>query len=100
MIKLFQDVAKIIQPILKFASVIGLRNIKKMLEMIHHLASEQAENLNSDSEHIRKVSHKISRLSEEAWLLRNAILQDFTEKKYLLEQENWERFQNILKAES
>lgn len=97
--KLIGDVSKILQPVLKFTSAIGLRHLKALLL---HLLSEIEPLKDSDQlshEEIHLCAENLSLCNEEIWKLRVLVCREFSEEKYATFKENRELFQRALKRD-
>ncbi len=99
-IKLLGDVSKILQPIIKFTSAIGVRHMNALLvHMQLKINSLQDPTIFSDDE-IRSLASNLSLCNEELWKLRNIVLREFTEESYAHIKENRDHFQQALKGQS
>lgn len=98
--KLLGDVSKILQPIIKFTSAIGIRHMKTLLvHMQSKIDSLQDPSIFSEDE-IRSVAANLSLCNEELWKLRNLVCSEFTEERYAHIKENRDHFQKALKGQS
>ncbi len=98
--KLLGDISKILQPVSKFTSAIGIRHMKTLLvHMQSKIDSLQDPSIFSEDE-IRSVASNLSLCNEELWKLRNLVCSEFTEEHYAQIKGNRDHFQKALKGQS
>ncbi len=98
--KLLGDVSKILQPVIKFTSAIGIRHMKALLvHMQSKIDSLQDPSIFSEDE-LRSVATNLSDCNEEVWKLRNLVITEFTEERYAQIKENRDLFHKALKGNS
>jgi len=95
--KLISDINKILQPVLKFTSAIGLRHLKALLSHMHEVTESLQDPETLTPEEMRSMADNLSLCNEEVWKLRNLVCHKFSEEGYGVLKENRTNFQQALK---
>ncbi len=98
--RLLGDVSKILQPIIKFTSAIGVRHMKALLVHMQSNIDTLQDPSTFQEDEIRAIASNLSLCNEEVWKLRNVVCSEFTEEKYAHFKENRDLFKNALKGNS